>query len=147
MPQQIKRLALLFSFLIITFLVARHFLIPESFGDLGHYRALALDENKAHIAKYMGEAVCVDCHEDIMELKQSDVHADISCENCHGPGWKHIEDPNPDQMTLPQGREFCGRCHEANPARPSDIIVQINLNEHNPDDNCTECHNPHAPWN
>jgi len=146
MPLHIKRLIVLFVILITSFLVARHFLIPESFGQFGHYRGLALDEVKAQEAKYLGDAVCADCHEDIMDLKLSDLHAKISCETCHGPGWKHIEEPEPGQFNIPEGRDFCGSCHSINPARP-DFIKQVNLREHNPEANCNECHNPHAPWN
>ncbi len=146
MPQQIKRLAIVFAVLITGFLIARHFLIPESFGQYGHYRGYALDENKAHDTKYVGEAICADCHDDMMELKVSDLHAEISCETCHGPGWKHIKEPTAGQFRIPESRDFCGTCHSINPARP-DFIKQVDLSEHNIEANCIECHNPHAPWN
>ena len=147
MPKHIKRLTLLFAVLVVLFLVARHFLIPESFGQFGHYRGLALDEINANDVKYLGEAVCADCHADVMDMKLADKHAGISCETCHGPGWKHVDDPGPDQMILPEGRKFCGTCHSKNPARPKDLVAQIDLADHNAELMCTDCHNNHAPWN
>jgi len=47
MPVQLKTLLPLFAVFILLFLVARHFLIPESFGKYGHYRANAIDEIEA----------------------------------------------------------------------------------------------------
>ena len=146
MPKHIQRLILVFAAILVIFLIIRKVLIPDSFGDFGHYRGLALDENKAIEAKYVGESICGDCHDDYMELKMSDLHAGISCETCHGPGWKHIDNPLPDQLIIPSGRDYCAHCHSLNPARPENF-KQVNLKEHNPDADCAECHNPHAPWN
>ena len=86
MPKHIQRLILVFAAILVIFLIIRKVLIPDSFGDFGHYRGLALDENKAIEAKYVGESICGDCHDDYMELKMSDLHAGISCETCHGNG-------------------------------------------------------------
>jgi len=46
MPKQIQRLLIVFAVFISLFLVARHYLVPKTFGDLGHYRADALKDNK-----------------------------------------------------------------------------------------------------
>ena len=146
MPKHILRLLILFAVLISGFLVARHFLIPESFGQYGHYRGLALEDNKNHPVKYSGQELCGECHDDIWELRNSDLHQSISCETCHGPGWEHVEEPAAGQLVIPEGREFCGTCHSVNPARP-DFIKQVDLKEHNVEANCVECHSPHAPWN
>jgi len=146
MPKHIFRLVILFAVLLSGFLVARHFLIPESFGQYGHYRGLALDDNKNIDPKYSGKDLCGECHDDMMELVNSDLHKGISCEACHGPGWKHVQEPGTGQLIIPDSREFCGTCHSINPARP-DFIKQVDLNEHNVDATCVECHNPHAPWN
>ena len=41
MPQQVPRLAVVFILAIVALVVARALLIPETFGELGHYRAAA----------------------------------------------------------------------------------------------------------
>lgn len=146
MPPQIKRLLPLFIIFIGLFLIARHFLIPESFGKYGHYRALALDENAARPMHFAGRAACAECHEDVADAKSEDVHAGLSCEVCHGPGQAHVNAPGETAMFKPSGRDFCGRCHTLNPARNSNVITQIDLKEHNPGIDCIECHNPHKPW-
>ncbi len=146
MPEQVKRLLILSVILVGSFLILRSFLIPDSFGEFGHYRGDVLNEIQSLEVKYQGETVCLDCHEDYGEFKKVGLHAEISCESCHGPGWKHIEDPNPENILLPEGREFCGLCHNKNAARDAREIAQVDLNEHNSESDCMECHNPHAPW-
>lgn len=145
MPPQVKRLALLFAIFIGLFLVARYFLVPKSFGEYGHYRGLSLVENQDQEPKYAGQKVCNDCHDDLMAVKAANDHKTISCETCHGPGLIHAN--NPDTLPLrPAGREFCAKCHSLNAARKAENIVQVNPEEHNTGQNCTECHNPHDPW-
>lgn len=146
MPEQVKRLLILFVVLVAAFLLVRSLLIPDSFGQYGHYRGLALEENQAHEVKYLGEEACLDCHDDYGTMKSEDMHSGISCESCHGPGWKHVEDPTPENILYPSGREFCGLCHSKNAARPANEVAQVVLEEHNTDNECVECHNPHAPW-
>ena len=57
MPVQLKTLLPLFAVFIILFLIARHFLIPDSFGKYGHYRADTIDETAALPIFYAGKAV------------------------------------------------------------------------------------------
>ncbi|MFC2114373.1 hypothetical protein ACFLRI_03395 [Bacteroidota bacterium] len=147
MPQQIKHLVIAFAIVIGLFLVARHFLIPDSFGKTGHYRFDALAENEAHEAKYMGEASCSDCHSDMAELKAEGLHDGLSCEACHGPGYKHIASGMAEDISKPSGREFCGKCHATIVSRSVDNVLQIDITEHNKNKNCVNCHNPHEPWN
>ncbi len=145
MPPQIKRLALLFAIFIGLFLVARYFLVPKSFGEYGHYRGLSLAENQDRPSHYVGQAACNDCHDDIMAIKTANEHKTISCETCHGPGQAHVN--SSDTLPLkPSGRDFCARCHTLNAARTAENIAQVNPQEHNTGQNCTECHNPHNPW-
>lgn len=146
MPVQLKTLIPLFVVFILLFLVARHFLIPESFGKYGHYRADAIDEVGALPIKYAGKAVCIDCHDIEAELLASDVHSGLSCEICHGPGAKHADDYEI-KLESPGSRKFCGRCHSLNPARKIEVINQIDTKEHYPEKaDCIDCHNPHAVW-
>lgn len=148
MPVQLKTLLPLFAVFIILFLVARHFLIPESFGKYGHYRADSMDEIAALPVNYAGKSVCIDCHDTEAQLLASDAHAALSCEVCHGPNAKHADDPDNKESIVKDGsRPFCARCHEINQARKTEVINQIDIKEHHPEkENCIDCHNPHAVW-
>jgi len=146
MPPQIKRLLPLFVVFIGLFLLARYFLIPESFGKYGHYRAFSLDENAAKKLNYAGKDYCLECHDDVEADKSQDVHMELSCEVCHGPGQDHADNPDSAQVIKPSGRAFCGLCHAKHPAKNPNVIVQVKLNEHYIDKDCIECHNPHKPW-
>jgi hypothetical protein len=145
-PPQIPRLAIAFAVFISLFLVLRHFLVPDTFGEYGHYRGDALIDNTLFEIHYAGQQACFKCHQDIEDLKATDVHSEIHCETCHGPGQKHSEKGDTTGYERPGGREFCGRCHSRNAAKQKNAIVQIDLKEHNVEKKCTECHNPHKPW-
>lgn len=145
MPPQLKTLIPLFAIFITLFLVARYFLVPASFGDQGHYRFNSVEENKEKAMQYAGKEACAECHDDKAEELSSGMHANLSCESCHGPGMVHYENPETTNIGKPDERVFCGLCHSFNPTR-KDKIAQINLDEHNIDNKCIECHNPHNPW-
>lgn len=145
-PPQIPRLATAFAIFIALFLVLRHFLVPDTFGKYGPYRAAAMDDYAMLPINYSGQQACFTCHQDIQDLKATDVHSDIHCETCHGPGQKHVVSKLAVDILKPSGREFCGNCHVLNAAKKKDAINQIDLNTHNIGKNCIECHNPHQPW-
>ena len=145
-PPQIPRLALAFALFISLFLVVRHFLIPDTFGKYGPYRAATLNDYTQLEISYSGQQACFECHQDVEDLKAQDVHSTIHCETCHGPGQKHVVSSDTADIFRPKGREFCGKCHQLNAAKQKDAINQIDLNKHNIGKNCTECHNPHQPW-
>ena len=145
-PAHIKRLVLVFLIFISLFLLLRHLLIPASFGKYGHYRAESITENSSLQPHYAGQAACFECHQDIEDIKAQDVHSGLHCEICHGPGVKHIASADTADIIKPSGRDFCGKCHGLNIARPGNIIKQIDLNKHNVGKSCTDCHNPHEPW-
>jgi hypothetical protein len=147
MPPQLKTLLPLLAVFICLFLVARHFLIPESFGKYGHYRANSLDEIAALPIHYVGKSVCADCHDTESAKLESDLHKGLTCEVCHGPGSIHVEDQEKGILIKPGSREFCGTCHSLNPARKTEVIHQIDIKTHNIERvNCIDCHNPHAVW-
>jgi hypothetical protein len=145
-PPQLKRLALAFAIFISLFLLLRHFLVPDTFRQYGFYRGASLSDNESVPMHYAGQAACLECHQDIEDVKKEDVHKDIHCETCHGPGLKHAETSEAGDIIKPSDREFCGSCHAMNAAKRPDAIVQIDLMKHNVEKKCIECHNPHQPW-
>jgi hypothetical protein len=145
-PPQLKRLAIAFAIFIALFLILRHFLIPESFGEYGFYRGEALTDQASNAIHYSGQQACFDCHQDIEDAKKDDVHNSIRCETCHGPGQKHVESADKADIIRPAERESCGICHSKNAAKKGEVIHQVDLREHNTGKRCIECHNPHQPW-
>ena len=146
-PPQLTRLALAFAIFISLFLLLRHFLVPDTFGQYGHYRGASLIDNAQPEIHFSGQQACFECHQDVEDLKMQDVHSEIHCETCHGPGQKHVLSSKKDDIIKPSGREFCGQCHAMNAAKQKSAVVQVDLNKHNVGKNCIQCHNPHQPWN
>jgi hypothetical protein len=83
----------IFTLLIIAGVVAffvRQLLLPDTFGNLGHYRAASLKDILNLEPIYQSKNACVPCHEDIYNIHEKDVHYGVQCENCHGPANIHI---------------------------------------------------------
>lgn len=144
MPQQLKRLILVFALIIGGFLLARHFLVPETFGALGHYRAASIDSVAVLPIHYAGASACNDCHDDVVAIKARSRHATVACEVCHGAAAKHADDPDSEMPPAPRERDRCPLCHGYNPSRPTGF-PQIDPATHNPGDPCIDCHEPHQP--
>lgn len=147
--RHILHLAIILFIGVTSFIVVRRVLVPASFGEIGHYRAAALEEIKSKPVRHAGAAVCVDCHSDVSDLKATSRHARINCESCHGPGAAHAEDPDsadarPTRHLTQDRRLFCGICHMENASRPA-FMPQVHLEIHYPKQSCTDCHNPHHP--
>jgi hypothetical protein len=145
-PPQIPRLAIAFAIFVSLFMLLRHLLTPDTFGEYGHYRGASLEENAKPEIHVSGQQACFACHQDIEDQKKEDVHSDIHCETCHGPGQKHVLSADKADILKPNGRDFCGSCHKLNAAKKKDAINQVDLKKHNIEKNCIECHNPHQPW-
>lgn len=149
MPLQLRRPLMLFAVIIILFLTARYFLIPESFGEQGFYRAKALEENAAFEVKHVGDATCIECHDDIAAARDTSVHKTLRCEVCHTAGYKHVKSEEGKDIFKPDGLTNCKWCHTKNAARSEKVIKQVDINEHmveNGAEKCIECHeNPHNP--
>ena len=147
MPPQLKVLVPLFAVFISIFLILRIFLVPDTFYEFGHYRGNSLADNANKEFVFSNKETCIECHPDIYEKQQSDLHAGLSCLICHGTGREHTESPEPSNILKKSGRDHCGRCHGNNPARSPNIITQINIEDHYSEKtNCIECHNPHQVW-
>ncbi len=122
MPAQLKRILLLFIAFIGLFILARYFLVSESFGQYGHCRGDSLNGINSGELNYADKKDCHACHDDILEKIQNEMHASLSCLTCHGPGRTHVDDPWLGNIEKESGREFCGRCHDINAARPTDFV-------------------------
>jgi hypothetical protein len=142
-PPQVVRLVVLTIAIVVAYFTARHFLVPDSFGKYGWYRADVLKDYAALPTTYAGAAACADCHSEQADLKAKHGHKSVSCESCHGPLGTHASDPSVAPPKI-KDHSFCIRCHEANISRPAQF-PQIVVADHAGDQNCTECHKPHQP--
>ena len=142
-PEQIKRLSVIVIILLALFFVSRVLLIPEDFGEYGHYRSSAVIANISQDIQYAGHQICFDCHDDVVDVKQAGYHKNVSCEVCHGPAAAHTEDDEV-ELKAPRERDYCPICHEYLPSRPTGF-PQIVSASHNPMKTCISCHNPHDP--
>lgn len=142
--QHLVRLAGLFALGVLAFLVARALFVPEGFGDYGHYRRGALDDNRAHEVRYAGRDGCTECHEDVVAVRHGSKHEKIGCESCHGPLAAHAADPAAQEPLRPEGDGACLVCHLDTAARPA-AFPQVEPQEHADGNLCLECHAPHRP--
>ncbi len=132
-------------------IAARSVAVPETFGEYGTYRAAAVTEAMERAPRHVGEAVCEECHDDIVAIHDKDVHVHVQCETCHGPGSTHVEKEDGTEIIRPQGKEFCLTCHRLLLARPGPF-PQVRWKEHfefvgvkDETIDCTACHDPHEP--
>ena len=143
MPPQVTRLVYLTLAIVVSYFVARWFLVPSSFGQYGWYRGDALKEISALPISYAGRETCMECHEEQAAKLDKGGHKSVRCESCHGPAGAHANDMSLDPPRIVDPK-FCLRCHEANPARPLKF-PQVVSEDHPSDQKCVECHVPHSP--
>jgi hypothetical protein len=141
LPPQILRLVLLTLAIVGSYLIARAFLVPPSFGEYGWYRGDALELIASRPPVYAGKQACDECHSDILHQLATDAHKTLSCEGCHGVSREHAD--NPDILPVKATGSHCIRCHETNLARPA-WLKQIVVKDHY-GPKCVECHLPHQP--
>ncbi|MCX5795530.1 MAG: multiheme c-type cytochrome [Elusimicrobia bacterium] len=145
--EHLLRVAAVFVLVISAFFAARHFLVPETFGKYGHYRAAAATEMASMPLHYAGEPACLRCHPEQAKAKAGAGHRGVHCESCHGALLAHAQNPKAVKAVKPKEadmRAFCGICHARNISRPAKFPQQ-DLAQHNPGVACSQCHNPHNP--
>jgi hypothetical protein len=142
--QHVIRVAALFAFGFISFLIIRSLLIPADFGVYGFFRAGALDDIRAQPAHYAGQATCVVCHTDVDEARQGARHVSLSCEACHGPLEQHASGNFDVKPAALNPRLLCLQCHTQLVGKPASF-PQIVPADHGGDGPCTDCHQPHHP--
>ncbi len=137
--------------IVILILLARLVVVPKGFGV--HERGYMYGwHNKANEqfwkdfkVKYQGAEYCKDCHDKNYASIKKSPHQNIECENCHGPAVDHPD--NPPKLAVDKSRSQCLRCHYPLPYPTSGRaqIRGIDPDKHNPDVECSMCHNPHKP--
>ena len=138
------RFAGLFVLAFLVFLVVRHWVVPKTFGEYGHYRGAAIGDVAAHPAKFAGHETCEGCHTDILDVKKNGKHAHVNCEACHGALANHANDPTSMTPVKPDTAVLCARCHTASAAKPKGF-PQVVPADHSNGIPCETCHNPHSP--
>lgn len=138
------RFALLFVVGFVIFLVVRHFVVPKSFGEYGHYRGAAIAEIAARPIHFAGHQTCEACHADVLEIKKKGKHSNVHCEACHGPLANHASDPSSVDPPKLETATLCIRCHAASAARPK-AFPQVEADQHSGGLACETCHQPHNP--
>jgi cytochrome c554/c'-like protein len=142
--EHLVRVLLVFAAGVAAFLGLKTLLVPEGFGLYGHYRAGALDDNRAHSVSFAGRAACADCHEDEPAALRRGKHAAVGCEACHGALAVHAQDPEALKPALPVVPGLCLGCHRRASGRPA-AFPQVDPEDHAGEARCTECHTPHDP--
>lgn len=113
MPKHIVRLLVLVTVVATVVFSAKHFLIPDSFYQYGHYRGNAVAEVASKIPKLQGSASCESCHKAVYAEWTAGIHRKATrnnavrgvvykygpgCEVCHtGPAGNH---PSREPMPL-----------------------------------------------
>jgi hypothetical protein len=134
----------LFVLAFVVFLVVRHWVVPKTFGQYGHYRGTAIGEIASKPVKFAGHETCETCHTDKADEKKAGNHAHVNCEACHGPLANHANDPAAVTPVKPDTVVLCARCHTASAAKPKKF-PQVAPAEHSSGMPCQTCHNPHSP--
>lgn len=143
--RHLVRLAGLFAAGIVVFLLLRLFFVPPGFGQYGHYRPGALDDNRNQVLIHAGRAACAECHDDKTAELAGGSHRGVGCEACHGALGAHArEEEGAAVPTPPDPATLCLVCHQVNAARPAGF-PQVDPREHGDGESCSECHTPHSP--
>ena len=84
MPKHIFRLICLLVGVLLAALIARPFLIVDSFYKFGHYRANAVPEIAAQAPVFKTAHYCLSCHAPRVAQWSANNHKTVTCEVCHG---------------------------------------------------------------
>lgn len=152
--QFLIRLILIFVGIVLLVIVARDFMIPDSWGEYGYYRGDYINEEASREIKYGTNLSCMECHQEVNELKSHSAHQRLSCEMCHAPVSEHILDGKKiAMMPTKQGEpqiELCLQCHQKTVGRDEKIPTidhkqHLDEQEVKATHSCDQCHTVHAP--
>jgi hypothetical protein len=126
----------------------------------------AVGTDEQWVAYHAGEEKPYDCgschttgydpvgHQDDLEgIIGTWVFPGVQCEECHGPGSRHAENPYGVRMVLDRSSQLCGRCHIR--GNPAEIDASGGFIKHHEQFeelfsskhfsiSCVTCHDPHA---
>lgn len=142
--EHLVRMAGLLAAGVVVFLVLRAALTPDDFGELGHYRTGALEDNRNVAVRFASRAACAECHDGAPGELAGGAHAAVGCEACHGPLAAHASEPDVESPPELDVRSLCESCHTATAAKPG-WFPQVVPVEHAGDEACDDCHHPHQP--
>lgn len=149
-----QRAVLVFVAIIGLLLLGRALFIPDSWGELGYYRADAIKDELAKPLVHGQNDSCKECHAEVYDLKQQSEHARLACESCHAPVSQHVENGKkiadmPRKLGEPQV-ELCLSCHQKTPGRPEKFPMieypgHLEEQKVKTTHTCDQCHTVHAP--
>lgn len=142
--EHLFRLAAIFVFGTLLFVVVKAQMTPADFGRDGHYRPASVDDIRARPIAYAGQQACADCHVDVVQTREAARHKSVACESCHGPLAKHANGGDETKPARPEGTTLCVRCHATKTGKPKRYPT-VDIKEHAGDENCLTCHKPHDP--
>jgi len=129
---------------LLVFLAVRGLLVPDGFGEQGHFRPGALEDNQNRELRFAGRQACFECHGGIAEARHGSRHERVGCESFHGALAAHAADPGSTTPQRPDPKQVCLVCHQHKVSMPASF-PQIDPAEHGDGAVCTECHRPHHP--
>ncbi|MFZ3371466.1 MAG: hypothetical protein WA131_00335 [Desulfitobacteriaceae bacterium] len=141
------RASVLIILIVISFIVAKQFAKPKSFGEFGFYRGdnvaewIAMDQNYAP----PGNKTCSKCHDKIVQLISQGEHSKLDCQSCHGSLMAHVLKPNVPIPKVLGNAELCGTCHREIVGRTKEQIATVKVGEHSGGLDCVRCHDSHQP--
>jgi hypothetical protein len=92
-----------------------------------------------------GAASCTSCHTAEAGAQDASIHADVSCEDCHGAGAAHASSDAAARVTVlaKPTAVICITCHQVTAGRPAGF-PQVDLSAHYAGGLCLRCHDPHS---
>lgn len=152
----IRNIIIVLLTLAVFGIVSKFIFTPATFGDIGHYRAMAIVE-EANIQPRLGtNESCLSCHKHEKRKHLMGTHKTVSCEFCHGAYADHVlGDKKIGTLDVKKGEDIktlCLRCHNKMiQARPTDKMKVVALPQHLEEKRvktthtCDQCHYVHAP--
>jgi len=111
----VVRILLILIIVGVVGVAVRAMVLPKSFGEYGHYRGTAVEDEINRPIRNGTNASCMACHPYIREMHMEGIHKTVSCEFCHGPIADHVSDGKViANLPKKQGKDIkilCLRCH------------------------------------